>query len=316
MQVSVIVITYEPDTNKLVATLNSVVHQKDITFEIILSDDGSKNIDIDKVEHTVKGFVPEKIPIQFVKNTPNMGTVLNLYSACQHVSGEYIKIISPGDLLYDENVLHDFYVYAKSHPENSFFFGRPAYYSNNGSIETYDKSIPLYPEIFNSTNQMIQNLALIHGHGPVGASYFHKTDAYKKYIALIANHVKFTEDYTTSILYLLDGGKLSLVDRKVVWYEYGIGISTSNADKWKKIYEDDCKELYEIAKIEHTNNKYIEFRFGDRKKRVLHPILILSIVWINWISKRKSTGITNTKEQIDSLTAILNTKISEDNPEL
>ena len=316
MQVSVIVITYEPDINKLIATLKSIVHQKNISYEIIVSDDGSKRVNIDNVESTVYEVVPEGIPIRFIKNLENRGTVLNIYSACQYVSGEYIKVISPGDLLYDDVVLSNFYAYAKRNSQHSFFFGRPAYYSNDGSLEIYEVSTPLYPEIFNSKSQRIHNLALIHGHGPVGASYFHKAEDYKKYIGLVANHVKFTEDYTTSFLYLLDNGKLSFLDRKVVWYEYGLGISTGNTDKWKKIYEDDCKELYKIAKREYEDNIYLEFRFGNKKKRFFHPILVLSILWINRISKKRTVHIKHTKEQIDYLKSILKTDISEDNTKL
>ena len=313
MQVSVILITYEPDIDKLKATFASIVHQRNILFEIIVSDDGSKSIDIDAVERTISEMVPKGIPFRFIKNNNNLGTVLNIYHACQNASGEYLKIISPGDLLYDNDVLFDLYIHAKNHSQDSFFFGRPAYYSNNGSLETHEISTPLYPEIFDSRSQRVQNLALMHGHGPVGAAYFYKTEVFRQYIGLVANHVKFTEDYTTSILYLLDGGKLSFIDRKVVWYEYGLGISTSHADKWKRIYEEDCRELYEVAKKEHTNNTYLEFRFGNRKKRIFHPFLILSILWINWISKKKTVPVTNSKEQIDSLTRLLNSGISEVN---
>ena len=39
--VSVIVLTYNPDREKLFATLNSIIIQENIDIEIIVSDDGS-----------------------------------------------------------------------------------------------------------------------------------------------------------------------------------------------------------------------------------------------------------------------------------
>lgn len=301
MQVSVILLTYEPRIDKLLATLASITEQKGILFELIVSDDGSRIVNVDEVEKMVSGIVPESIPLRFVKNRKNAGTVLNIYSACQYATGEYIKLISPGDLLFDDDVLHELYAYAKVHPLNAFFFGRAAYYCNDETIKTLDTSTPLYPGIFSSDDQSVQNLALMFGFGPVGASYFYKTEVFIKYLELIKTHVIFTEDYTTSILYLLDGGKLSFVDRKVVWYEYGSGISTGNADKWRTIYENDCKELYGVAKQLHADDPYLEFRFGDRKKRMLHPFIALKTIWVKLTSHRKAEENSFSEEQVDYL---------------
>ena len=40
--VSIIVATYNPDLNKLMSTLLSIIIQKGIKFEIIVTDDGSQ----------------------------------------------------------------------------------------------------------------------------------------------------------------------------------------------------------------------------------------------------------------------------------
>lgn len=301
MQISVIVLTYEPRVDKLLATLASIIDQKGIMFELILSDDGSKNINIEDIEKKVFEIVPKSIPLRFIKNSKNSGTVSNVYNACKYATGEYIKLISPGDLLFDDSVLYDLYAYAKDYPQNSFFFGRAVYYYNDETIKTLTTSTPLFPRIFNSKDQRVQDLAVMFGFGPVGASYFYKTVDFIKYLELIKDHVKYTEDYTTSILYLLDGGKLSFIDRKVVWYEYGHGISTSNSDRWKVIYEADCKELYGIARQLHANNPYLEFRFGDRKKRVFHPFIILSVIWIKFISHCKAEKNSTSIEQVNYL---------------
>lgn len=316
MQVSVIIITYEPNINKLVSTLLSVICQKNIKFEVIISDDGSKRINIDDVERTILRNHPHDIPLQFIKNRTNLGTVSNIYCACKYAKGEYIKIISPGDFLYDDNVLYDFYTYAKNKPTSSLFFGRPIYYSNIDKLEIYDTSTPLYPSIYNNKRQIIQNLSLIHGHGPVGASYFYKAEELKKYLRLVVGRVKYVEDYSTSMLYLLDGGKLTFFDRNIVWYEFGYGLSTSNPNKWKDIYENDCNALYLVAKKTHAHNSYLDFRFGDRKKRILHPFLIIHLLWINFISKRRANTIIINEEQISYLRHIIDNTFKEDIDEL
>ena len=301
MQISVVVITYEPSINKLVSTLTSIINQKGVTFEIIVSDDGSQRINFSEVEPVIRAVVSPSIPLTIVKNRQNSGTVLNIQNACRCAKGEYIKIISPGDLLFDNDVLKDLYDHATENPQQSFFFGRAAYYSNDESLKTYSLSTPLYPEIYNKKSHLIHKIAMMHKHGPVGASYFYKTVVFVKYLDCIANHVKFTEDYTTSILYILDGGNLSFVDRKVVWYEYGHGLSTGNIDKWMGIYEQDCAEFYNVARRIHPDDKCLVFRFGDKRKRLLHPMIIACLLWVNCISSWKRDHITNSQDQIDDL---------------
>ncbi len=312
MQVSVVVITYEPSIDKLLATLSSIIRQNSILFELIISDDGSKSVNVDDLEKKVSEIVPERIPLRFIKNRKNSGTVHNICNACRVAAGEYIKILSPGDMLYDDDVLYDLYTSAIKTPQKAFFFGRAAYYSNDGTLKLYETSTPSYPGIFDSNDQNVHDLAMMFGQGPVGASYFYKTESFNKYLGLIVGHVKFTEDYTTSILYLLDGEKLSFIDRKVVWYEYGLGISTSNAQRWKEIYENDCRELYEVAKKLHPDNKFLEFRFGDRRKRFFHPVLILYVIRIRWISKSKAEMVSNTRDQIAFLESCLKTRVEEE----
>ena len=301
MQVSVIVITYEPSINKLISTLASIIDQNDVSYEIIIADDGSQMINIDDIQSIVYKAVPNDVPLQFIKNKKNQGTVLNIYSACKCASGEYIKIISPGDLLYDNRVLHDFYVYAKNNPQKSFFFGRAAYYRNSATLELLADSSPSHPNIFNSDSYCVQNIAFMYGQGPVGAAYFCKRDTYTNYIERIINHVIYTEDYSTSVLYILDGGKISFYDRRIVWYEHGLGISTGNTQKWAKLYEEDCRELYLVAKETHSNNQYLEYRFGDKRKRILHPIITLMVIWIKLLSLHRTVGISNTEQQIEYL---------------
>ena len=49
--VSVCVITYRSDYNKLLTTLASVLHQKNCVFEIIIADDGTENFARKEIEN-------------------------------------------------------------------------------------------------------------------------------------------------------------------------------------------------------------------------------------------------------------------------
>ena len=139
--VTVCVLTYNPDWVKFRNTLRSIICQKSVDFDIVVSDDGSKDDCFDKAElfFNENGFSSYKL----VKKTENQGTVKNAISALQHTRGKYVKLISPGDLLYDENVLAEFVDFAEHNPAAAYF-GNAVYYS----LENTNR-IKIHPDIHN-----------------------------------------------------------------------------------------------------------------------------------------------------------------------
>ena len=103
IDVSVCVLTYHPNPIKLFATLESIVCQQDCSFEIIITDDGTPDFDRSAIESyfAQKNFHRYTI----VANPYNQGTVKNTASAFPVMRGRYIKVISPGDFLYNEDAL-------------------------------------------------------------------------------------------------------------------------------------------------------------------------------------------------------------------
>lgn len=97
-KVSVIVGAYRPDLHKMLLTLRSILLQKKCSYEIILTDDGSK----ENYFAEVKDFFA-RAPFSDYKLLPsekNQGTVLNVWKALQVAQGEYIRLISPGDFMH------------------------------------------------------------------------------------------------------------------------------------------------------------------------------------------------------------------------
>ena len=101
--VTICVLTYNPDWIKFRSTLRSIICQRNVDFDIVVSDDGSEENYFDKAEE----FLKENnfSDYRFIANKQNQGTVKNTISALQNVESKYVKLISPGDFLYNENVL-------------------------------------------------------------------------------------------------------------------------------------------------------------------------------------------------------------------
>lgn len=144
---SIIVLTYNPQSDKLFATLESIVQQVNVKFEIIISDDGSKEFPKCKVEKwfEIKKFVHFKI----LTHDLNCGTVKNYLSALEVADGKYIKSISPGDMLFNNNVLMKLLCFFQQH-SSEVCFGKAAYYSyaSNGELNLYNRTHPYDTSVF------------------------------------------------------------------------------------------------------------------------------------------------------------------------
>ena len=72
---SVVVCTYNSDIDKLFLTLKSILRQKNITYEIIITDDGSSFLEMSRIiEWFQKNNFNDYV---IVANPVNLGTVKN-----------------------------------------------------------------------------------------------------------------------------------------------------------------------------------------------------------------------------------------------
>lgn len=246
-QVTAIVCTYNSDWEKLQETLEHLIIQKNVSLEIIVTDDGSLNNYKDEL---TSFFESKKFNLYFLNlNKENQGTVKNIKSALENAKGEYVYLTSPGDFLYDAYVLADFYKFAKKN-QSKAVFGRAVYYS----IEEGNKSVkhvinrPEYPDLFSKKyKQKLQKLMIFGGVKILGAIYFREKDYFIHYINLIEKYVVYTEDSTIALFSVLQGDRVDFYDRKMIWYEYGTGISTEKSEKWLSVLREEYKAIEKLA---------------------------------------------------------------------
>ena len=112
LDISIIIVTYNSSWLDLKETIDSIIEQEEISFEIIIADDGSE----DNQEGKIKNYFLNKqiTNYKLILNKENKGTVCNLFSGLQLAQGEYIKDISPGDLLVGKSTLKNWINFLKS----------------------------------------------------------------------------------------------------------------------------------------------------------------------------------------------------------
>ncbi|MBO7258403.1 MAG: glycosyltransferase family 2 protein, partial [Alphaproteobacteria bacterium] len=130
---AVVVLTYNPDPVKLRKTLEAAVRQRDVSVEIILSDDGSVKKDF--------SFLPEFFAqwnftdYKVVENPQNRGTVYNCYAGVCASSGEYVFLTSPGDILFDDTTMSRFYRFAAQRQAQLCFGNAVRYALVEGQVQ-------------------------------------------------------------------------------------------------------------------------------------------------------------------------------------
>lgn len=237
VQVSVIVATYHSDYKKILETVDSILIQQKIDYEIVMAEDSADNGYYSDLKHYFekKKFAKYK----FVYQKENQGTVKNILCAAQIAEGEYIKPISPGDLLINEYVLDEMYRCAVENNAAACFGDVQCYSIINGKKVYIHKNFPndIRPYIQGNREKAIKNNLLL-GDVIYGVSILYNRIIMIEYMSKIAGSVILCEDLIM-VLLLIENKNIVYTRKKMVLYEYGLGISApQNTVGKRKIKQD------------------------------------------------------------------------------
>ncbi len=303
INVSVIVVTYNSDLDKLKRTLKSVICQKKVSFEIIVSDDGSQT----GLSEDVERFFQENdfVDYKVIRNPRNLGTIKNLYGALQVAKGEYVYSTSPGDFIYDEYTMYEFYHFAKTKKAEICFGNYIKYNYENGELHLYsDHYAPRSPERYTKGLKNSKVAFFLIEDNICGIAYFRKRALFTQLIEYVSQYAIYAEDGTTSALALMQNTDIIYFNKNIAWYEYGTGISTAGNKEWtKKIkedYDNTYAYLYETypksAVLSVKKHQYIRMDFLKR-----HPVTALRKSRLNKCPDRKVTYTNDDMEKIKKL---------------
>lgn len=270
--VSVIIVTYNPDIKKLYQTIWSCVNQKDVKHEIIIADDGSDEFNTAQIEEWFKTFNFDDYKI--VRMDTNSGTVKNSLNGVSACNGKYVKSISPGDFLYDDTTLSRFYNYCEDN-NYEIVFGHSLYYVNTDVELKYLPELHYpkdYTPYINQADKKMRFNFLILRDLILAPSYLIKTEIYLNYLKLIDGKAKYAED-TVYMLMMADGLAFNYYDSPIVWYEYGSGISTCGSDAWVEKIKADIKNVGEV--LVQRNPKWKIFDDMNCKKKTPRVIFLV-----------------------------------------
>lgn len=286
-QVSIVVLTYNPDPGKLRATLRAAAMQQGVNTQIIISDDGSARKDF--------SFLPaffEELGYtdwHLVENAENKGTVHNCYAGVCAATGEYVFLTSPGDILFDNTTMARFYGFARQQKAQVCFGNAVRYCVKDGAVRrTSPYSIPAAPDVYGHNDLKKQKTAFFGDDLIIGACYFRSREFAQKYLSQLLDVSKYMEDTPSTMFALADGVPVSYLDSPIVFYEDGTGVSTSAQEKWRKLLNLDlCAALKKLQSL-HPKDPWVAVALRNateqnRRRRILwrfvrHPMISLRML--------------------------------------
>lgn len=238
-KVAVCILTYFPELEKLMDTLLSAVKQKNISFQIIVSDDGSTENYFSEIKNCLDGmgFVDYKL----MAFSENQGTVRNMAQAVLAADAEYIRGLGPGDSLATDTILAEWVEHLEK-SKKLWSFANARYYSADEQGKRIFSSYHANPQlidVYSQHNDLIcrWNYVVLNDIA-LGAATLCNCDLMLRYLQEIVGKVKYAEDNIYRLM-MFDGYVPEYFPQDTVLYEFGSGVSTSGNEIWKKRLEDD-----------------------------------------------------------------------------
>lgn len=305
--ITVVMVNYNPEYCKLMRTLKSIIMQKGIDFQLVVADDGSAQDYFD----SIKNFCDKHnfANLKFVKSDVNVGTVKNYLNGIIVAEGKYIRGVSPGDFLYDEYTVRDIYNFMNEHNAD-VCFGNIVYYTDNHveGIKTFRYHQPYNLNLYTlkDYNQIkVKYNYYILGDWICGGCVSYSRSASIKYLSQIQNKIKFAEDYIISMM-IFDEIQVYYLNRYVLWYEYGAGISTTKNIVWQELLSKDHDSFFDVMFDKYGEESLLRrtyrllqiFRINNKIIRWIFLTLLCPSLFIFTI-KKKSNKYKQTKIDYD-----------------
>lgn len=280
VDVSIIVAIYNADWEKLKMTIDSIVAQENVEFEVIFADDGSEI----KWNEKIVLYLEERCKYSFADSLKNHGTVSNILNGVNKAKGKYIKVISPGDCINGKLSIK-YWVDFMEKTNADMSFCNAIYYQIDGYGKFVVLEKPAAPKnvfVYHQKNKRKKLFVdyLLANDSILGASVMVRRDIFRTYLKEIEGKVKYAEDYIIRLM-VFDNKKIVHLNECFLIYEYGDGISTIQSKKWAELLYKDFEATNEIIKTRNLLNEPIQIKYQkllNKKKYNLIPNKIKKVI--------------------------------------
>ena len=309
--ISVLILTYNPDTDKLLQTIYSCFIQEGIQIQIVIADDGSKNFESEKIKAFFEKY--DFTDYEICRLDENAGTVKNCIHGLQKCKGDYIKLFSPGDFLYKKDVLKKWLDFVLEQGATASI--SDAVYFNRQGDGISPVAVKAYLQTTEYKNQDdLRRHYLLYEECGLGAATLVERKTLAKYLGMIEGKVKYAEDHIYRLMNF-EREKIVYFNRNTILYEYGTGISTSVNDVWHERLMKDLQAANQImlAKMDKKDafNRNLKRMFKFQQMDSFHGKGILQALLIKgrfkqYIRTKRHPRMTDTDIDVNYVDEVLN----------
>ncbi len=222
--VSVTVITYN-SSKTVLETLDSIYNQTYPTLELIVSDDCSTDNTVQVCRDWIEAHKERFVRTELLTVEKNTGISANLNRAEAACRGEWVKGIAGDDLLLPDCV-SDYMDYVEDNPDAVCVFGRLRYFGSTAENHTYyEQQVFDYSFFSLSVEEQLHRLVFDGNCIPAATVFYNLLKLRKMGLNGYDERIPILEDWPKWIRLLQNGITFCFLDKEVVCYRVGYGIS-------------------------------------------------------------------------------------------
>ena len=276
------VITASYYSQYLYDAIDSVLAQTYPNIEYIVTDDGTKDFDVQTVTQYIEQNKKTNISsCHVIHHTENLGTVKNLNFAMKASHGEYIFHLAADDLYADAHVLSK---WLRDMQCNNSLLSTACFckYNKDFSEDLFIFPFEYQKQLLRSRNnkKIFHELAM--GNFIYGCSTARSRECLNMF-GFYDEKYHLVEDYPYALNYVRQGGRIDLFDHVCIKYRQG---GSSSSDRFGVVYENDSDQIFQNEIL-----PYVKWKFLYR------------LIYFQW-KKNQKTGFwenARTKSKIQKL---------------
>ncbi len=223
--VSVPVITYN-SSNTVVETLDSIFNQTYPNLELVLSDDGSTDNTIQICREWIEAHKDRFVRAELLTVEKNTGISANLNRAERVCQGAWVKGIAGDDRLVPDCIA-SFMEFTSNNPDAQCIFGRVKCFGGTAELRSLYEQDRYRKDFFSlSIDQQLRCL-ILEGYCIPSAGYFYNRQFIQQLGVQNDDRIPLMEYYPKWINLLKKNVRFYLLDKVVVEYRLGSGVSTN-----------------------------------------------------------------------------------------
>lgn len=260
INVSIAFCTYNGEFECIKRTLDSIVSQKNVNLEIVISDDASADNHFDRIREYFNNI--SFFNYKLLGSDRNYGTVHNYLKGIKECSYNIIKGFGQGDCFSHDLSLYE-WVCRFIDSGKRWSFCKPRYFNiiDNKVVVFKDLSHPVYLDCYYNNNEFLMRYNyLINDDKAIGATTLCYKNEFIQYLSEIKSSIIYCEDYIYRLM-MFYNKVCYFYDEFAIMYEYNVGVSSGNVTTVSNLFSEDNKNFEKLITLKKCKSAFQFFVF-------------------------------------------------------